>query len=496
MERVRFAPSPTGPLHIGGLRTALFNYLYTKKSKGSFVLRIEDTDKNRKIKGSEKHIIDSLKWCGLIHDEGPDKGGAYGPYRQSERISIYKQYIKFLLEKGKAYYAFDSTEALSDLRSKCEKEGKRFNYGLTNRATLKNSLTMPSEELKALMKDKEPYVIRLKIDDGNSIVCSDLLRGPVSFKRKELEDKILIKEDGFPTYHFANVVDDYLMKITTVIRGEEWLSSLPIHYILYKSFNWTPPKFLHLPLILNPSGKGKLSKRDSDKNGYPIFPLKWDYNEEAIEGFKDKGFLNEALINYISQLGWSFSEKKEIYKLEELIALFSIEKIQKGGCRFDFEKAKWVNSKHLQLLTSKEILEVSSANLKEKFLDYKKDSVGKMIELVKNRLVLITDLEELVSVFIKNPKDFNEKDFNKMNKLGAKKILQELIALISLTKNKIQKKTLIQYSETQQINLGRIMQLMRLALVGSLTGPDIIAVVEVVGINVTLQRLKFLTQKL
>ena len=333
MERVRFAPSPTGPLHIGGLRTALFNYLYAKKHKGVFILRVEDTDQNRKVEGSEEYIQKSLEWCNIQPDEDPLKGGGYGPYRQSERREIYAQHIKTLLSNGKAYYAFDSNDELAIARTEAEKLKGAFKYSADNRKEFRNSLSLSIEKCKTLIENKD-YVVRLKVDPNQDVVTSDLVRGVVRVNSNELEDKILMKKDGMPTYHFANVVDDHLMKITTVIRGEEWLPSLPIHQLLYDAFNWKAPQFMHLPLILNPSGKGKLSKRDGDKNGYPVFPMAW--NDSS--GYKENGFIPEAHINYIAQLGWSLGEK-EILSLREMENTFNVKAIQKGGARFDYEKA-------------------------------------------------------------------------------------------------------------------------------------------------------------
>ena len=335
MERLRFAPSPTGPLHIGGLRTALFNYLFARKKKGKVILRIEDTDKNRYVKGSEKHIIESLKWLEMNFDESPKKGGDYGPYRQSERTDLYKKHIEKLTEKGKAYYAFDTNEDLINERRKEEEKGSAFFYGQHNRLSLKNSLSLTSSEVSNLIEKKTPYVIRLLVSSNKNILCNDLLRGNISFDSAILEDKILIKSDGAPTYHFANVVDDHLMKISTVVRGEEWLSSLPIHFLIYHAFNWTPPNFLHLPLILNPKGKGKLSKRDGDKYGFPVFAINWNKNLSKNNGFKETGFAPVSLLNYLSQLGGSFKNHDKIFSLTDFIDAFDIKKISKGGSKFD-----------------------------------------------------------------------------------------------------------------------------------------------------------------
>ena len=349
--RVRFAPSPTGGIHIGGLRTALFNYLYAKKYNGHFVLRIEDTDNKRRVVGAENYILDSLQWLGIEPDEGPNYGGDYGPYKQSERKSIYEKEIIKLIKEGKAYYAFDSTESLDKLRKKYENDGRKFKYDSFTRNGLFNSLSLSEKETKEKIKEGG-YVIRLKVEAGKNIDLFDEIRGKINVKSEEIDDKILVKANGLPTYHFANVIDDHYMKISHVIRGEEWLPSLPLHKLIYDAFNWSTPKFLHLPLILKPKGKGKLSKRDGDDLGFPVFPLKWEKNK----GFKERGFLPEALLNYMSLLGWSPGTEKEIFMLKELIYYFDIKRIQKGGARFDFEKARWINHKFLLSTDPKVIL--------------------------------------------------------------------------------------------------------------------------------------------
>ena len=349
--RVRFAPSPTGGIHIGGLRTALFNYLYAKKYNGHFVLRIEDTDNKRRVVGAENYILDSLQWLGIEPDEGPNYGGDYGPYKQSERKSIYEKEIIKLIKEGKAYYAFDSTESLDKLRKKYENDGRKFKYDSFTRNGLFNSLSLSEKETKEKIKEGG-YVIRLKVEAGKNIDLFDEIRGKINVKSEEIDDKILVKANGLPTYHFANVIDDHYMKISHVIRGEEWLPSLPFHKLIYDAFNWSTPKFLHLPLILKPKGKGKLSKRDGDDLGFPVFPLKWEKNK----GFKERGFLPEALLNYMSLLGWSPGTEKEIFMLKELIYYFDIKRIQKGGARFDFEKARWINHKFLLSTDPKVIL--------------------------------------------------------------------------------------------------------------------------------------------
>jgi len=483
MERVRFAPSPTGPLHIGGLRTALFNYLYAKKHKGVFILRVEDTDQNRKVEGSEEYIQKSLEWCNIQPDEDPVKGGGYGPYRQSERKEIYAQHIKTLLSNGKAYYAFDSNDELAIARTEAEKLKGAFKYSADNRKEFRNSLSLSIEKCKTLIENKD-YVVRLKVDPNQDVVTSDLVRGVVRVNSNELEDKILMKKDGMPTYHFANVVDDHLMKITTVIRGEEWLPSLPIHQLLYDAFNWEAPQFMHLPLILNPSGKGKLSKRDGDKNGYPVFPMAW--NDSS--GYKENGFIPEAHINYIAQLGWSLGEK-EILSLREMENTFNVKAIQKGGARFDYDKAKWVNQQHLAALSETELV-----NRYSPYFEELKEAVGEQLNaavgLIKERLVLLSDIEKEADCFINVPVDYDAKSLKRIAKVDISKVgslIKEGIRdnEIDELKNFMQK-----CGEENGIGLGAFMQVLRVAVVGSLSGPSLIPLLTVIGKDVTLERLE------
>ena len=483
MKRVRFAPSPTGPLHIGGLRTALFNYLYAKKHNGTFILRVEDTDQKRSIKESESYIHEALSWCGLEPDEDPIKGGEYGPYRQSERKEIYKEYIDKLIKLDKAYYAFDSTEELEKARAESEKENGGFKYNAQNRGSFKNSLTLSEEETLSKIEKRE-YVIRLKVAPNCNLVVKDLIRGMVTVNSSELEDKILMKKDGMPTYHFANVVDDYLMKITTVIRGEEWLPSLPIHQLIYDGYGWESPEFMHLPLILNPSGKGKLSKRDGDKNGYPVFPLTW--NESR--GYKEKGFLPEAHINYIGQLGWSSKADQEIMTLAEMVNNFSIEELQKGGARFDYDKAKWVNQQHIALMSNDELLQKHAyyfEPLEKKYGTRKKE----VLALIKERIVLLEDIPNLISCFIESPASYDEKSLKRIKKNDLGKVIPIIKKGIeSIESNKL-KDYFAEKGSEEGIGMGVFMQVLRVAVVGSLSGPDLIPMISLIGKNVTLDRL-------
>ena len=483
MERVRFAPSPTGPLHIGGLRTALFNYLFAKKNKGVFILRVEDTDQSRKIEGSEEYIHNCLKWCNIQSDEDPVKGGDYGPYRQSERKEIYAEYIDKLIDSGKAYYAFDTSEELAVARTEAEKLNGAFKYNAENRNSFRNSVSLGKEETEKLIEQGE-YVVRLKVERNNDVKTSDLVRGTVRVNSNELEDKILMKKDGMPTYHFANVVDDHLMKITTVIRGEEWLPSLPIHQLLYDAFEWKAPNFMHLPLILNPSGKGKLSKRDGDKNGYPVFPLSW--NDSS--GYRENGFLPEAHLNYIAQLGWSMGEK-EIMSLHEMEKAFEVKAIQKGGARFDYEKAKWVNQQHISSLDIEELIN----NYKTYFHDLEKtvgEKLSTAVGLIKERLVLLKDIEKEIDCFINDPVEYDEKSIKRIKKVDVNKVGLVLKKGIETNRLAELKAYMERESEEKNIGLGAFMQVLRVAVVGSLSGPDLIPLITVLGKDVTLRRLE------
>ena len=488
--RVRFAPSPTGPLHIGGVRTALYNYLYAKKNNGSFLLRVEDTDQKRTVSDAEEYIYSALEWLGIVPDESPKHGGSFGPYRQSERKEVYEKWVQILIDKGLAYYAFDAPEELEAHRKEHEKKGKTFIYNWHNRLKLKNSLSVSAKEVNEKIKSGAPYVVRFLMwnnGDDEVVRCPDIIRGNVDVDCKLLDDKILYKSDGFPTYHFANVVDDHLMKISHVIRGEEWLPSLALHIKLYDAFGWTAPAFAHLPLILKSSGKGKLSKRDGDQLGFPVYPLEW----ENSKGFKEKGFLPEALLSYLSLLGWNPGSEKEIFELKELIHLFEVEKIQKGGARFDFDKARWVNHKFLANSDSKLILErfpsffnVVGANVSEK----RKLAI---YGLLKERLFLLEDFKSEASLFFSDPVSYDEKVIKKIQDRKPKKVLNFIIQI--LEKNipaSNWKKQLQSWGEKEELPFSVIMQSLRLAIVGNLSGPDILVVCGLLEKEVILKRLK------
>jgi len=482
-ERVRFAPSPTGPLHIGGLRTALFNYLYTKNVEGTFILRIEDTDRKRFVKDSEKYIEEALSWCGIVPDESPALGGDYGPYRQSERIDLYREKIKILIESNNAYYAFDSSEKLGELRKNEEGKGLIFKYDYSVRETLDNSLSMSDKDISERIKTS-PYVIRLKVNAGET-TSNDLLRGYVNVDNSVLDDKILIKADGFPTYHFANVVDDYLMKITTVIRGEEWLPSLAVHSLIYKAFGWQEPSYLHLPLILKPFGKGKLSKRDGTKGGFPVFPLVW----EKEKGFKDLGFLKIGMVNYLALLGWNPGNNNELFSIKELIKYFKIEGLQKGGAKFDFEKAKWVNQQHLSKINFEDFEREFPGNVMSLKQNYP-SKYEEVFLLVRERIKLADDLGNEINLFISDPRDYDQKTLNKLHaKADIEAVVGEIESVVKEKNLNSLKENLNVLSDDKNINFGLIMQLLRLALVGKLSGPDIIKASIIIEKDVTLRRL-------
>jgi glutamyl-tRNA synthetase len=490
--RVRFAPSPTGPLHIGGLRTALFNYLFAKKNNGSFILRIEDTDKNRYRSGSEEHIIDSLKWCGLEPDESPFKPGRYGPYRQSERREIYKKAIQELIDKKSAYYAFDTKEDLEKYRYECEKKGQVFSYGHENRKGLKNSLNLGEKEVSKMIDSGEPYVIRFKTPANKTIVCEDVLRGSVSVNSNIVDDKILYKSDGMPTYHFANVVDDMAMEITHVIRGEEWLPSLPLHWMIYDAFECPKkPLFVHLPLILKPEGKGKLSKRDGEKFGFPVYATSWkEKNKEEIRGYREFGYLPVSVVNFLSLLGWNPGNEKEIFCLSELINEFDFKGLNKSGARFDPEKNKWFNHCHIQKTENNIFESMINEEFKEAHKTYNNQQTNKIIGLVKPRLETLDDLSKVCGFFYVDPVVFSEKSLKKFKNTNSDEILKSLAMLLE---NKEDQENLKEHlkalSKEKDWGFGKILGLLRLSIVGDLSGPDLFEIISLIGKETCVKRI-------
>ncbi len=494
--RVRFAPSPTGPLHIGGVRTALFNYLFAKKNQGDFLLRIEDTDQKRFVQGAEEYIIESLRWLGLDYDEGVDIGGDFGPYRQSERKSIYQKYIQKLIDSKKAYYAFDSSEELENMRKRLEEQKSSVRqYNFITRGQMKNSFTLSAEEVKSKLDAKEPFVVRFNMPENRHLVLKDLIRGEIKVNTSTLDDKILFKSDGLPTYHLANIVDDHLMEISHVIRGEEWLPSMALHYLLYEAFGWQSPEFAHLPLILKPNGKGKLSKRDGDKMGFPVFPLQWTdpKNGEISTGYREAGYLPEAVVNMLAMLGWNSGDEQEIFSLKELIDKFDLHKVQKAGAKFDPEKAKWFNQQHFRNLSVKKLVQNFYSLLYEKNITTTVDYVEKVINLVKERAVFESDLWNLSHYFFSAPTEYDEKSKKKHWKENTPEFVQncyEYMKTIDDYRSKPLEENIIAWIQEQGIALGKVLNPIRLLLVGQTTGPHLFDIIELLGKEETLRRIE------
>lgn len=493
--RVRFAPSPTGPLHMGGIRTALFNYLFARRHNGDFILRIEDTDKTRYIAGAEEYIINSLKWCGIDFDEGPGLGGDFGPYRQSDRKEIYKEFAIKLINAGCAYYAFDSPEELEKIRKEFEEKKTTFSYDASVRNKLKNSLTLSKAETEKLIKNNIPYTVRFKIPENEKIAINDIIRGEVIFNTSTLDDKVIFKSDGLPTYHLANIVDDHLMKITHVIRGEEWLPSLPLHVLLYRALNWesTMPEFAHLPLILKPGGKGKLSKRDGDKEGYPVFPLEWKSPDGEISaGFKESGYYPEAFINILAFLGWNPGTEKEIFTKEELINNFSLENVGKAGARFDPEKAKWYNQQYLKKKSDNDLTDSFSVILKQKKISPDKEYITKVIGLIKERACFINEFWDQSYFLFQAPVDYETNALKKFWKDDTAKIIREISILLkeaSPFNSSAIENVVKNYTEQNNIGFGKVMNPLRIIIVGSSFGPHLFDIMELLGKEEVLKRI-------
>lgn len=501
--RVRFAPSPTGPLHIGGVRTALYNYLFAKKNKGTFILRIEDTDQKRFVPGAEEYIINSLKWCGLTIDEGPGNGGKHAPYKQSQRSEIYKKYALQLIESGWAYYAFDTAEELEQKRLEWEKQKQVFLYNFTSRQLMKNQFTMSAEELKERLSKNENYVIRFKIPENETIEFNDIIRENIKVHSSTLDDKVIFKSDGLPTYHLANVVDDHLMEISHVIRGEEWLPSTPLHVYLYKALRWldTMPEFSHLPLLLKPEGQGKLSKRDGDKLGFPVFPMQWTdpFTNEVSKGYKEEGYLSEAFVNILAFLGWNPGKEKEIYSMNELIEDFNLYKVGKSGTRFDPDKAKWYNHQYLVNKTSEEIYSMllTQMEVKQSSKSYNKETLLRMIDLVKERLTFPQDFWEQSSFFFEAPTEYDEKIIKKRWNENTNNELNNFIPVlqtVELFKSTEIKPKAEAYIEQNSINFGSFLNCLRLSMVGSSKGPDVFEIIEILGLDESIKRIKKATE--
>ena len=494
--RVRFAPSPTGPLHIGGVRTALFNYLFAKKHGGTFILRIEDTDQNRYVAGAEDYIRESLDWCGISYDEGPTKDGGYGPYRQSERKDMYHTYAQKLIDSGNAYYAFDTAESLDAHRKDHEANGKTFIYNWHNRLKLDNSLVLSQEETKQRIAAGDNYVIRFKSPQDEVLKLQDEIRGDMEIDTNILDDKILFKSDGMPTYHLANIVDDHLMEISHVIRGEEWLPSLALHELLYRALGWTAPKFAHLPLILKPVGKGKLSKRDGDKLGFPVFPLQWldPKSNEISSGYREDGYFAEAVVNMLAFLGWNPGTEQEIFSLEELIAAFDLKRVNKGGAKFDPEKTKWFQQQYMQETPVATIATAFSSLLTEKGIEATEGYTTQVVTLIKERAVFVEDLWTLGSYFFTAPTNFDEKASKKAWKEGTRAIMEEVKIILNSVNNftTIEAQTALKaWIVDSELGFGKVMQPFRLSLVGAMQGPDVFDIATTIGKEETLRRIDY-----
>jgi glutamyl-tRNA synthetase len=489
--RVRFAPSPTGPLHIGGVRTALYNYLFARKNNGTFILRIEDTDQVRFVDGAEEYIMDSLRWCGICVDEGIREGGKFGPYRQSDRKSLYRQFADMLYDQGDAYYAFDTSEELEELRLKHEKEGKTFIYNAASRNKLKNSLSLSDVEWNARLDRGEPFVIRYKMPADEDVQFDDMIRGHIVVNTSTLDDKVLFKSDGMPTYHLAHLVDDHLMEISHVIRGEEWLPSLPLHFMLYRSFGWDPPFFAHLPLLLKPDGKGKLSKRDGDKLGFPVFPLFWPYGETA-KGYREDGYYPEAFINMIALLGWNPGTEQEIFSMDELINAFSIERVGKSGSRFDPEKAKWFNHQYLQKKTNNQLALEFREFLRPKGHHVDIVRLEMLIALVKERVSFVKDIWDQTDFFFKGPSVYDPESVKKRWKedspallTGLKKVLLEQHDFSAAATEP----AIMGWIENNGYNPASVMNAFRLVIVGAMRGPHMFDIINWLGKEETIRRI-------
>ena len=501
--RVRFAPSPTGPLHMGGVRTALYNYLFARRHGGKMILRIEDTDSQRFVPGAEEYIIESLKWCGIEIDEGVGVGGPHAPYRQSERKEIYLKYAKQLVEAGWAYYAFDTSEELDALRKEAEAVGQTFAYNYAVREKLPTSLSLSAEEVEERIARGDIWVVRFKMPENEIVEMDDLIRGHVKVNTSTLDDKVLYKSaDQLPTYHLANIVDDHLMEISHVIRGEEWLPSLPLHYLLYKAFGWqdSQPQFAHLPLLLKPTGGGKLSKRDGDKMGFPVFPLFWTSpTGETARGYKEDGYFAEAFVNMLALLGWNPGTEQEIFSMQELIDGFSLDRVSKSGARFQPDKAKWFNAQYMHHKTDEELAELFQPILLENGVETSAELAGKAAGIMKERATFISDLWDLTSYFFVAPTTYEEKQTKKYWKgenPARLKELREVLASIEDFSKENTEAVVGAWIAEKEYGMGQIMNTLRLALVGAGKGPGMYDVTAFIGREECLKRIDYILENL
>ncbi len=495
--RVRFAPSPTGPLHIGGVRTALYNYLFAKQNGGKMILRIEDTDQTRFVPGAEDYIIEALTWLGIKFDEGVHIGGPFGPYRQSDRKPMYKQYADQLIRDGWAYYAFDKPEELEAKRKEYEAQKKTFQYDCNTRAQMQNSLSLPADEVKRRIESGEPFVVRFKFPADTEITVHDLIRGDVTMNSNLLDDKVLFKSDGMPTYHLANIVDDHTMEISHVIRGEEWLPSAPLHVMLYKAFGWedTMPQFAHLPLLLKPEGNGKLSKRDGDRLGFPVFPLDWHdpKSGELSSGYRERGYFPEAVVNILALLGWNPGTEQEILSMDELIKLFNIAHISKSGAKFNVEKAKWFNHEYMQMHSDEEVADMFQPILDEHGVKAEHEYVVKVCGMMKERISFISEMWDTTSYFFVAPTEYDPAAIKKRWKAGMTTHMAKVIEILNTVPfeyDAIHKALLDDYIVGNGLNMGQVMNSLRLAVVGKTVGPDMLTLVMMLGKDKTIRRVQ------
>lgn len=485
--RVRFAPSPTGGMHLGGMRTVLYNYLFAHQHQGTFVLRIEDTDQRRYVEGAEQYIKDCLKWCGLEPDEGPEQGGDYGPYRQSERKDLYQKYAKQLVEQGDAYYAFDTPEELAEMRKRVKSQGS--GYDQHHRLEMRNSLTLSEEEVKRLIANNTPYVVRFKMPEEETVHFKDAIRGDISFDTAELDDKVLLKKDGMPTYHLAVIVDDHHMKISHIFRGEEWLSSTPLHVLLWQKLGWGDviPEYAHLPLILKPNGKGKLSKRDGDKHGFPVYALEWTDPKtgEVTAGFKERGFLPEAFINMLALLGWNDGTEQEVFSMKELIKKFSLNRIHKGGAKFDYDRALWFNHNLIKERPAEDFLTYFQAVLKEKKITVTDEKILTILDLIKERCNLLPELWDNSYYFFQRPEKWDvkgvKKKWDEEKKQFFLDLLEEEWEKISPFEEETIEQHIRGYAENKGLKAGKMLLPLRVMLVGGKFGPSVFTIAEQLG---------------
>lgn len=501
--RVRFAPSPTGPLHIGGVRTALYNYLFARQHGGDMILRIEDTDSQRFVPGAEDYINEALAWLGIEIDEGVREGGNYGPYKQSERRDIYREHVKMLLDNDKAYIAFDTPEELEAARAATP----NFQYDASTRMNMRNSLSMPAEEVKSLIDAGEKYVVRFKIEPGRDVEVNDLLRGKVTINSSILDDKVLYKSaDDLPTYHLANIVDDHLMEVSHVIRGEEWLPSAPLHVLLYEAFGWadTMPAFVHLPLLLKPDGKGKLSKRDGDRLGFPVFPLEWHdpKSGEISSGYRERGYLPEAVVNFLALLGWNPGDDTEIMSMQQLFEKFSFDHCSRSGAKFDFEKGKWFNHKYIQEMPDSQLAELFKPVIKEHGFEpetWTDEYIARVVSLVKGRANFVGDLWDQSKFFFATPEEYDEKSVRKRWNAETPQLMNELIEVLSGIEDfscAAAEPIVIGWITEKGYNMGAVMNAFRLTVVGECKGPHMFDITELIGRNETIDRIRLGIERL